>query len=136
MNTFSAIAKNIIVICCIQIFHFMIQVLYYLVVVNVEPVFIFSFFFVFGFLYLLPFMFGTLISIVIMPKILQVIISQTLFIIVMHVFGILIDIKNIHIMSVIIQWIFIANLASIPIVLFINFITRRIFDKVTNYKED
>ena len=97
MNTLSEVIKNVIVICCIQILHFIIQILYYLLIANEEPLFAFFNFAAFGLFYMLPFIFGTLISIVILPKITQVVISQVLFIIIAYIFSILIEIKDIDI---------------------------------------
>jgi len=75
----------------------------------------------FSLFYIAAFMFGTLVSIIVLPKIPQVIISQLLFISIAHVFSIYMGASDIDIMSMIIQLFFIANAGSILLVVLVKF---------------
>ena len=119
MNAQKQIIANLLVILCIQSIHCVILALYDLsnTGVYVEISIIFLFFIIFS----LPCFFGTLISILILPKIFQVIIVQIIFIVAYYFCRIYMKNNNIDFILYYIQWTFIANVVSILPVLLIKF---------------
>jgi len=128
MNTLKEVLFNTIAVCCVQLLHCLILVLYIIVSGTTEPVFIAVYSSVALLLfYVAPFfMFGTLISIMVLPKISQVIISQLLFIIIVYVVRINMGANDtgaddIDIISNIILLFFVTNVGSILLVVLVKF---------------
>ena len=114
MNTQKQIIANLLVILCIQSIYCLILGLCYGSIDAYIPI-------IFFVRFSLPFFLGSVISILILPKIFQTVISQIIFIVVDCFYRIYMENNNIHPLLYIIQWTFITNVGSIFLVLLIKF---------------